>query len=257
MKGLPNSRSEDTLLMSASQRVHSLGHQRSRSSVLTASVSATTSPLLSVRSSIHGASNQPVGSAISVSGMSTGSGVSGGNITATSESQHSLSSEDSAVVNIGSVGNRNPAEDEDDESGAGSVIVPIPSSGILQSQNLLGTHGDPKNVLGTNWISWISTIWDPGPHMNFELGKVVYAAYKTGLASGSSLKVHVPQTSAREVVYLVVKQLNLAAVRKGKGGPVYPDDRLENFCLLPFAVNGVFVMISSPYNYKTPAGRVG
>ncbi|XP_052127107.1 uncharacterized protein LOC127750201 isoform X1 [Frankliniella occidentalis] len=203
--------------MSASQRVHSLGHQRSRSSVLTASVSATTSPLLSVRSSIHGASNQPVGSAISVSGMSTGSGVSGGNITATSESQHSLSSEDSAVVNIGSVGNRNPAEDEDDESGAGSVIVPIPSSGILQ----------------------------------------VYAAYKTGLASGSSLKVHVPQTSAREVVYLVVKQLNLAAVRKGKGGPVYPDDRLENFCLLPFAVNGVFVMISSPYNYKTPAGRVG
>ncbi|XP_052128634.1 uncharacterized protein LOC113212360 isoform X1 [Frankliniella occidentalis] len=193
LKGLPNSRSEDTLLMSASQRVHSLGHQRSRSSVLTASVSATTSPLLSVRSSIHGASNQPVGSAISVSGMSTGSGVSGGNITATSESQHSLSSEDSAVVNIGSVGNRNPAEDEDDESGAGSVIVPIPSSGILQ----------------------------------------VYAAYKTGLASGTSLKVHVtPQTSAREVVDLVVKQLNLAAVLKGKGGPVYPDDRLENFCLV-------------------------
>lgn len=62
---------------------------------------------------------------------------------------------------------------------------------------------------------------------------LVYAAYKTGLASGTSLKVHVtPQTSAREVVDLVVKQLNLAAVLKGKGGPVYPDDRLDNFCLV-------------------------
>lgn len=131
MKGLPNSRSEDTLLLSSSQRVHSLGHQRSRSSVLTASVSATTSPLLSVRSSIHSASGQPIGSAVSVSGMSTASGVSGGNRTATSESQHSLSSEDSAVVNIAGA-SKNQVDEEDDESGAGSVIVPVPSSGILQ-----------------------------------------------------------------------------------------------------------------------------
>ncbi|XP_034242737.1 ankyrin repeat and fibronectin type-III domain-containing protein 1 isoform X2 [Thrips palmi] len=195
MKGLPNSRSEDTLLLSSSQRAHSLGHQRSRSSVLTASVSATTSPLLSVRSSVVGGQAVPVGSAMSVSGLSTGSGVSAisGNMTATSESQHSLSSEDSAVVNLGNNMNKNPPEEEDDEGGAGSVVVPIPSSGILQ----------------------------------------VYAAYKTGLASGTSLKVHVtPQTSAREVVDLVVKQLNLAAVLKGKGGPIYSEDRLDNFCLV-------------------------
>lgn len=132
MKGLPNSRSEDTLLLSSAQRAHSMGHQRSRSSVLTASVSATTSPLLSVRSSVHVGGGQPVGSAMSVSGLSTGSGVSGSNMTATSESQHSLSSEDSAVVNISSSINKNPPEEEDDEGGAGSVIVPIPSSGILQ-----------------------------------------------------------------------------------------------------------------------------
>ncbi|KAK3930258.1 Ankyrin repeat and fibronectin type-III domain-containing protein 1 [Frankliniella fusca] len=191
MKGLHNSRSEDTLLLSSSQRVHSVGHQRSRSSVLTTSVSATTSPLLSVRSSIHGASSQPAGSALSVGGISMGSGISGGNITVPSDSQHSLSSEDSAVVNMSSAGNKTPSEDP--EGKAGSVVVPIPSSGILQ----------------------------------------VYAAYKTGLASGTSLKVHVtPQTSAREVVDLVVKQLNLAAILKGKGGPVYPDDRLDNFCLV-------------------------
>lgn len=131
VKGLPNSRSEDTLILS-SQRLHSLGHQRSRSSVLTASVSATTSPLLSVRSSIQATGAQPVGSAISISGISSGSAVSGGNITVTSESQHSLSSEDSAVVNISTGANKNPADEDDDDNGAGSVIVPVPSSGILQ-----------------------------------------------------------------------------------------------------------------------------
>lgn len=69
---------------------------------------------------------------MSVSGISTGSAVSGGNITVTSESQHSLSSEDSAVVNISSGTNKNPMDEDDDDNGAGSVIVPIPSSGILQ-----------------------------------------------------------------------------------------------------------------------------
>lgn len=43
----------------------------------------------------------------------------------------------------------------------------------------------------------------------------VYAAYETGLASGTSLKLHVtPRTTAREVVDLVVKQLNMAVVLK-------------------------------------------
>lgn len=61
----------------------------------------------------------------------------------------------------------------------------------------------------------------------------VYAAYETGLASGTSLKLHVtPKTSAREVVDLVVKQLNMAVVLKGKDGPIYTADKLENFCLV-------------------------
>lgn len=61
----------------------------------------------------------------------------------------------------------------------------------------------------------------------------VYAAYETGLASGTSLKLHVtPQTTAREVVDLVVKQLNMAVVLKGKNGPIYTADKLKNFCLV-------------------------
>ncbi|XP_065168929.1 ankyrin repeat and fibronectin type-III domain-containing protein 1 isoform X2 [Atheta coriaria] len=61
----------------------------------------------------------------------------------------------------------------------------------------------------------------------------VYAAYETGLASGTSLKLHVtPKTTAREVVDLVVKQLNMAVVLKGKEGPIYPADKFKNFCLV-------------------------
>lgn len=61
----------------------------------------------------------------------------------------------------------------------------------------------------------------------------VYTAYNTGLASGTSLKLHVtPKTTAREVINLVVKQLNMAAVLKGSKGPIYNTDMLDNFCLV-------------------------
>ncbi|KAH8335385.1 hypothetical protein KR074_000708, partial [Drosophila pseudoananassae] len=61
----------------------------------------------------------------------------------------------------------------------------------------------------------------------------VYTAYNTGLASGTSLKLHVtPKTTAREVINLVVKQLNMAVVLKGNNGPIYGPEMLENFCLV-------------------------
>ncbi|XP_039490699.1 uncharacterized protein LOC120451248 isoform X2 [Drosophila santomea] len=61
----------------------------------------------------------------------------------------------------------------------------------------------------------------------------VYTAYSTGLASGTSLKIHVtPKTTAREVINLVVKQLNMAVVLKGNNGPIYGPEMLENFCLV-------------------------
>lgn len=70
-------------------------------------------------------------------------------------------------------------------------------------------------------------------NLNFRYFFQVYAAYETGLASGTSLKLHVtPRTTAREVVNLVVKQLNMAVVLKGQEGPVYTADELPNFCLV-------------------------
>lgn len=61
----------------------------------------------------------------------------------------------------------------------------------------------------------------------------VYAAYESGLPPGTSIKLHVtPETTAREVVELVVRQLNTAVVAKGRAGPLYGDERLADFCLV-------------------------
>jgi hypothetical protein len=60
----------------------------------------------------------------------------------------------------------------------------------------------------------------------------VFAAYDTGLASGTSVRLTVTHlTTSREVIDLVIKQLNMAVILKGKGGPVYDSDKLRNFCL--------------------------
>lgn len=61
----------------------------------------------------------------------------------------------------------------------------------------------------------------------------VFAAYDTGLAPGTSLKLHVTsKTTAREVTDLVVKQLNMAVVLKGKSYPIYDNEKLNEFCLV-------------------------
>lgn len=61
----------------------------------------------------------------------------------------------------------------------------------------------------------------------------VYAAYDTGLAKGTSVKLHVtPKTTAREVINLVVLNLNQALINKGKSGPVYEEEQFSEFCLV-------------------------
>ena len=61
----------------------------------------------------------------------------------------------------------------------------------------------------------------------------VYAAYETGLAKGTSVKLHVtPKTTAREVINLVVQNLNQAVLNKGKTGPVYDEEQFSEFCLV-------------------------
>lgn len=62
----------------------------------------------------------------------------------------------------------------------------------------------------------------------------IFAAYETGLSAGTSLKLKcTKRTTARELVDLVVKQLNMAVVMKGKDDcKIYGANQLEDFCLV-------------------------
>ncbi len=61
----------------------------------------------------------------------------------------------------------------------------------------------------------------------------VYAAYPCGLAKGTSVKLQLTQkTTSREVVNLVVQQLNKAVQLKGLSGPLFTDEEYTCFCLV-------------------------
>lgn len=61
----------------------------------------------------------------------------------------------------------------------------------------------------------------------------VYAAYDTGLSRGTRVRLHVTEkTTSREVINLVVRQLNKTVTQKGKTGPQYREDQLDEFCLV-------------------------
>ncbi|PSN43050.1 hypothetical protein C0J52_23158 [Blattella germanica] len=246
---LPPSRSEDTLLLAKQPPPAIRTHTRSRSSTITGSgagsicsgtsVSASTSPLLSTR------------------------GASGGSV-------HSLSSSDdttspaststSKLATLPALPAEKQAEEEEDIATV-ATVVPAPAPGILQNCSLLKNHDSTVSKTsgfrldGLGSIPGIgsggdinfttTTLRSTQPPIQWVLGAFlgdreiriliysVYAAYETGLASGTSLKLHVtPWTTAREVVDLVVKQLNMAVVLKGKDGPIYPSDKLKNFCLV-------------------------
>ncbi|XP_072760844.1 uncharacterized protein Wake isoform X5 [Anoplolepis gracilipes] len=199
---LPPSKSEDTLILTKYK--HS---PRNRSATITTSASASTSPLMSIKPIIYGGSMLSVSTAMTNTTSLLSVSVSNTN----SDSLHSLSSEENSTTNssvclkpshpvkvktskpTASVAAMAVPQDNLDEEKDEATMMPAPLPGILQ----------------------------------------VYAAYETGLAAGTSLKLHVtPRTTAREVVELVVKQLNMAVVLKGQNGPTYTIDELPNFCLV-------------------------
>ena len=96
------------------------------------------------------------------------------------------------------------------QSGRFSNAVPVPASRSSRTGTLTsGSESPEPNVLQ------------------------VFAAYETGLASGTSVKLNVTHsTSAREVIDLVIKQLNMAVILKGRERPIYENDKLKNFCLV-------------------------
>ncbi|CAG7819927.1 unnamed protein product [Allacma fusca] len=59
----------------------------------------------------------------------------------------------------------------------------------------------------------------------------VYAAYDCGLSEGTSVKMQISnQTTARQVVHLLVSQLNAEVKAKGLDNPIY--ERTQDFCLV-------------------------
>ncbi|KAH8251920.1 hypothetical protein KR038_011086, partial [Drosophila bunnanda] len=100
---------------------------------------------------------------------------------------------------------------------------PVPSTSKASSMKSLSRQSSEEDSAS---CSSLNTEQAPGIIQ-------VYTAYNTGLASGTSLKLHVtPKTTAREVINLVVKQLNMAVVLKGNNGPIYGPEVLDNFCLV-------------------------
>ena len=78
----------------------------------------------------------------------------------------------------------------------------------------------------------LSTASAPPPPMTSGILRV-YAAYDTGLSKGVSVKLHITaHTTSRDVINLVVRHLSMALLSKGRQGPVYSDDDLDNFCLV-------------------------
>ncbi|XP_050489597.1 uncharacterized protein LOC126873107 isoform X5 [Bombus huntii] len=197
---LPPSKSEDTLILTKYK--HS---PRNRSATIT-SASASTSPLLSIKPMIYGGSLLSVSTAMT----NTTSLLSVSNTN--SDSLHSLSSDEYSTPNS-------------------SVCI---KSGHTKSKSTKPTASVAATATGS-LESQLEEEKDEATLMPAPLPGIlqVYAAYETGLASGTSLKLHVtPRTTAREVVNLVVKQLNMAVVLKGQEGPIYTADELPNFCLV-------------------------
>ncbi|XP_006610985.1 uncharacterized protein LOC102673797 isoform X5 [Apis dorsata] len=199
---LPPSKSEDTLILTKYK--HS---PRNRSATIT-SASASTSPLLSIKPIIYGGSLLSVSTAMT----NTTSLLSVSNNT-NSDSLHSLSSDEYSTPNSSVCIKSGHAKSKSTKPTA--TVAATATTGSLESQ--LEEEKDEATMM-------------PAPLPGI---LQVYAAYETGLASGTSLKLHVtPRTTAREVVNLVVKQLNMAVVLKGQEGPVYTADELPNFCLV-------------------------
>ncbi|EZA49562.1 Ankyrin repeat and fibronectin type-III domain-containing protein [Ooceraea biroi] len=199
---LPPSKSEDTLILARYK--HS---PRNRSATIT-SASASTSPLLSIKPIIYGGSLLSVSTAMT----NTTSLLSVSNTN--SDSLHSLSSDEYATPNssVCLKPTGHPIKVK-----AFKPTASVAAMATVSQDNQLDEEKEEAKMM-------------PAPLPGI---LQVYAAYETGLAAGTSLKLHVtPRTTAREVVDLVVKQLNMAVGLKGQKGPTYTAEELPNFCLV-------------------------
>ena len=111
----------------------------------------------------------------------------------------------------------------------------IPEDGTHLQQNLNrgGSYNSTNSQHKNSDIKQRSTSSIPSSSETTNNVLQIFAAYECGLANGTSVIINLTQaTTAREVVDLVVKQLNMAVIMKGRPGPVYDSEQLKNFCLV-------------------------
>lgn len=224
---LPPSRSEDTLVLQENE-------PKPRPNSINASMSTTSSPLLTVKGYYPG-------SMISVRAKGIAS-ESAQSLSSDSESQScpittaiplkvrpQLKNRAQHVIASKSMTNVKSTDVEFTDTG--QDMFPNKSGSCVKRQTLLEAQEEEYHNKVPKTDESRSGDEERPPDQPGILQ--VFAAYETGLAAGTSLKLHVtPRTSAREVIDLVVKQLNMAAVLKGKPGPVYGPDKLHDFCLV-------------------------
>ena len=99
-----------------------------------------------------------------------------------------------------------------------SVIVNLSRSPTTRSDPSEFSNDSVTNVTSSSTTvtaTATAVLNDPGSSGEPNILQV-YAAYDTGLASGTSVKLTVTKdTTAREVIDLVIKQLNMAVILKG------------------------------------------
>ncbi|XP_045448894.1 uncharacterized protein LOC123657385 [Melitaea cinxia] len=232
---LPPSRSEDTLVLQ-NENIES----KPRPHSINTSVSTSSSPLLTVK-------NFYPGSMISVKTVKANVSESAQSLSSDSESQSCpittaaplkiRPSNRSQCNVISSKSMTNVKSSEVDFTDTGQEMfnkgVNVKRQPLLETQEEIEYNNKVPKTDGRQSDSEERNVKQEQRPLEQAGILQVFAAYETGLAAGTSLKLHVtPRTSAREVIDLVVKQLNMAAVLKGKSGPVYGPEKLQDFCLV-------------------------
>ena len=122
--------------------------------------------------------------------------------------------------------------DNNNSQGCGSVACDSNEISVGKDNRKIAKFYDPTEEEAQE-NGHVKSKNNPSSHSDNSGILRVYAAYETGLAKGTSVKLHVtPKTTAREVINLVVQNLNQAVLNKGKTGPVYDEEQFSDFCLV-------------------------
>ncbi|KAL9894742.1 ankyrin repeat and fibronectin type III domain containing protein wide awake isoform 2-T2 [Glossina fuscipes fuscipes] len=231
MFNMPPSRSDDTLSEAAKQTYKSLLHRKRTSSNII-SMSTPITPSITV----HSSNSVPylARDSVSMQGSSHSLKSNFNNVSDNKQAKASekLKSASSVSLRDGGIYLKTTLSALQTE-----MKTAVPITGESSSPKAASTKSLPRQSSNQEYTaaSCPTLASEQTANVNTNPSGIiqVYTAYDTGLASGTSLKLHVTaKTTAREVINLVVKQLNMAAALKGSNGPIYTNDMLNDFCLV-------------------------